>query len=222
MTITLHNPCLRLRTSLLRAGLILVSAVGLLAPSLARADVTLSVDKGQNSSQHKVDSTAANSGDSGGGGGKKGKGGGGTSTTDTVTGSIFYTITVRNLLPNTASGVTVEYHFYNKTTTSGSGSSTATVDDITNSQTFDLPGSGTKIIESSDIPTGSTNSASSGGGGGKKKGGGGGGTASSSFTVTDVMGWVIYIKKGDRVVHTYTSDESILDAVAQIKAKNGG
>ena len=36
------------------------------------------------------------------------------------------------------------------------------------------------------------------------------------------MGWVIYIKKGDRVVHTYTSDESILDAVAQIKAKNGG
>jgi len=220
MTTTLLNPCIPYKKpSLLQTGIFLASLAGLLAPSLTRADVTVSVDKGQNASQHKVSAPAAPP--SGGGGGYGGgKGGGGSKTvTDTVSGSIFYTIAVRNISPNPVSGVTIEYHVYNKTTTSGGGvAPTITIDDITGTSTIDLPGNGTKPIETSDITTGSSNTLSQGSKGKK----GGGSTASASSTVTGVMGWVIYIKKGDKIIHTVTSDDSIIDKVAQWKAKGGG
>ena len=200
----------RLKTALICAGFFLVAAAGFLNPSVARADVAVSVDKGQSSSQHK-DSQSAGAGNNG----SKSNG----AYSDSVSGSIFYTLTVRNLSAAPAKGVTVEYHIFNKTTaTSSSSPVNITLHDITGTSTFDLDGNGVKMIETSDVPKNSTN-ASTPSSYDKKTGVTTPGTYSSSNT--SVMGWVVYVKKGDRVVHTFTSGYNILDDVAKINKKNG-
>jgi hypothetical protein len=189
------------------ANVFFVAGVGLF--SIARADVTATVDEGQSTSQHKQTDPAMSNG----------KQKGGATSTDTITGSVFYTITVRNLSAGPAYGVTLEYHFFNKTlTTDSTAPSTVSLDDITSSSTFDLAPNAVKTIESSDIPK-SINNSSTAANTSKK----GVSTPShSSSTITSVMGWVVYIKKGDRVVHTITSNDSILDDVARIRKANGG
>jgi hypothetical protein len=178
-----------------------MAAIGLLAPAQAKADVTASVDTGQDSTQHKT-SAHAN--------------GGRTSTTDSISSSVFYTITVRNLNNKPAQGVTLEYHFYNKKTVTNKAGTTITLDDITDSSTFDLDGNAVKTIETTDIPQTTKNIATSGN---TSKTG----VSSPGFTkttITAVMGWVLYIKKGDLIVHTITSTPTVLDEIAQIQNKN--
>lgn len=217
MTTTLLNPLLRFKPSLLRTGVLFASIAGLLAPSLVRADVTVSVDKGQSSTARKAAPAAAPSGGSGGGYGGKGKS---SSKTESASGSTFYTITVTNMAANPASGVTLEYHIFNKTTvTGGPGPSTTSLDDITNSTTFDLAPNAKNVIETNDIPYSTTTVTSGGGGGGGgKKSGGAAAPATQTSTVTSVLGWVVYVKKGDKIIHTYPSSDSIMDKVAQLKA----
>jgi hypothetical protein len=230
MTIPLLIPRSPFKCALYGATLTLATTIGLLAPTQVRADVVVTVDKGQSTSQHKVTApTPSNGGNGGGGNGGGGGGKGGSNTkTDAISGSVFYTLTVRNLAASAASGVTIEYHIYNRTTTSSStGPSSVSLDDITDSVTLDLAGNAVKTIESKDVAKGSTHSTSggsSGGGGGGKKGGGGKGNSGppqTSSSNTSVMGWVVYVKKGDKVIHTITSTDTILDEVAKIN-KSGG
>jgi hypothetical protein len=232
MPITLLTSRFRVKTTLLSASFTLFCAAGLFSPAICRADVAVTVDQGQDSSQHGV-STSNGSGGSGGsgggGGGYGGKGGSGGSSTKSTTqsSSTFFTITLRNTLGTPVKGVEVEYHVYNKTTTTGSGTPSVTVDDITDKVTIDLDGSGSKQIETKDIPHVITNASSGGGGGGgggghHKGGGGGGSPATESSTVQDVMGWVIYLNfNGHPKVRTFTSSGDILDQVAKYSNPNG-
>jgi len=207
MNLPLGTPRFCRKVSLFWTSASLVAIIGLLTP--ARADVTASVDKGQSASEHKAAAPA----------GTSGKTSGRTSTTDSVTGNIFYTITVRNLAATAAKDVTIEYHIFNKTTSGRSnGPSTVKVDDITASSTIDLDPNANKTIETTDIPKGSTNSVTSGNT--SKKGVSSPGFTSS--TTTSVMGWVVYIKKGDKVYHTITSTDTVLDEVDKIKKASSG
>jgi len=206
MTISPFTPNTHRKVFLRWVSVFMFAVVGLFAP--VRADVTATVDQGQSSTQHKQTDPAM----------KNGKQTGGATTTDTITGNVFYTITVRNLSDAPAHGVTLEYHFFNKTlTTSSDAPSTVSLDDITNSSTFDLGPDAIKSIESSDIPKSTINSTKAANV--SKKGVGTPGHTSS--TITSVMGWVVYIKKGDRVVHTITSSDTVLDEVAKIKQSGG-
>jgi hypothetical protein len=199
------------KTTLLRTSFFLAALIGLLTPIYSRADVIVTVDKGQSASQHKASAPSGGNSGSGGGGGR-------TSTTDTVSGSIFFTITVRNLAASPAKGVTIEYHVFNKTLTSGSNTpATVTLADITASSTIDLDGNAIKVIETTDIPKSSSNTVTSGNT--SKKGVSSPGFTSS--TITSALGWVVYVKKGDRVIHTFTSSDTVLDEVAKINKKNG-
>jgi len=205
MNLPLRTP-LRHRKSLLFWASASLAAVAGLLPRV-RADVTASVDKGQSATQHKTVAPAGGA-----------KNSGRTSTTDSVSGNVFYTITVRNLSAGPAQGVTVEYHIFNKTTTSSSRApSSVSVDDITASSTLDLDPNGIKTIETTDIPKGSKNTVTSGNT--SKKGVSTPGFTSS--TNTSVMGWVVYIKKGDKVIHAITSTDTVLDDVEKIKKSSG-
>jgi len=221
MTISLLNPCSSYKTTRLWVYFSLVAAFGLLAPAMVRADVTASVDKGQATTQHKATGAGAPQGPPGSGGGYGGKGSkGGGSMTDTTTGSVFYTITVRNMAAAPVSGVTVEYHFFNKSTSSGSGTPTSiSVNDITASSTIDLDANGKKDIETSDIPKNSKHSSTPGS---QDKKSGKVIPPTQTNETTSVMGWVVYLKKGDKVVHTYTSTDTILDEVAKINRGGSG
>jgi uncharacterized membrane protein YgcG len=242
MTMNPHSPHSRQYKSLLAASLSLLSLVGLLIPSSARADITVSVDKGQDSSQKGASTPSASSssasggssgGSSSGGYGGKSKGGGGGSSGKTVIGdssSTFFTITLRNTLNTPVKGVEVEYHIYNKTTViSGGSPATNTVDDITDKVIVDLDGGGSKQVETKDVPhvvKNTTSGGGGGGGGGGRRGGGGGkgGTSAPSTTssVQDVMGWVIYLNFKGKRVHTFTSSDTIVDQVAKYMNPQGG
>jgi len=207
MTISLLTPGYYRAVFLRRASCFMIAIAGLC--SIARADVTATVDKGQSSTMHKATDPTM----------KNGKEVGGATSTDTVSGSLFYTITVRNLAEAPVKGVTIEYHFFNKTlTTASNAPSTVSLDDITSSSTIDLDANGRKTIESLDIPKNITNSSKAANT--SKKGVSTPGYSSSS--VTSVMGWVVYIKKGDKVVHTITSSDNVLDDVAKIRKSSGG
>jgi len=193
------------KTAFVRAGLPLLAALSLLVPAVVRGDVTVSVDKGQSTSQRKADPATT-------GGSKNG------SINDGVSGSIIYTLTVRNLSDGPVKGVTVEYHFFNKTTSTSSGNpATITLDDITSTSTIDLDGNGVKAIPTSAIPKSTTNNSTPSSYN-KKTGVTTPGTYSSINT--SVLGWVVYVKKGDKVVHRYTSSDTVLDEVAKINKKN--
>jgi hypothetical protein len=234
-----YSPHSRQYKSLLAASLSLLSLVGLLIPSFARADITVTVDKGQDSSQKGASTPSASSSSasssSASGSSSSGRGGKGGSSSGsggkTVTGdssSTFFTITLRNTLNTPVKGVEVEYHIYNKTTVIATGPATNTVDDITDKVTVDLDGGGSKQVETKDVPHVVTNTVSSGGGGGgggHHGGGGKGGGASASSTsssVQDVMGWVIYLNFKGKRVHTFTSSDTIVDQVAKYMNPQGG
>jgi len=225
MTISLLTPRSSLKITRRWVNFSLAAAIGLLTPALAHADVSVSVDKGQESSQHKVSGAGAPDSSNGGGGGGKshgGYGGGGSkSTTDETTGSVFYTVTVRNLANAAAKGVTLEYHIFNKTSNTATGQpTTISVDDLTATSTFDLDPNAKKDIETTDIPKKSTHTVTPGSTD-KKSGKVTPGTQSS--TSTSVMGWVVYIKHNDKLVHTYMSTDTILEEVAKInKGSSGG
>jgi hypothetical protein len=220
MNLSLPTPRSNIKSTLLSASL-MAAVIGLFAPAVVRADVIASVDKGQ-SSENKATAPAAANG-SGSGGGKKG-GGAPKAKVDSYSGSIYYTITVRNLLAQPAKA-TIEYHIYNKTTTSSPSGGSSSVEDITATSTLDLAGNEVKTIQTSDIPKGSTTTTSASSGGGGKKGGSSGGSGSSggqTSTNTSVMGWVVYVKAGDKVIHIVKSTDSVLEDVAKIQGKSGG
>jgi len=164
------------------------------------------------------------------GGSNKGKGGfpggtGGTvSTVDSST-DLVYTITVVNHSPTNLTNLAVEYHIYNRTiTTSGSTSSTM-VADITSTENIDLASLGKKQIQTQSIPFDikSSTTASSGGGGGFMRKGGGGGSSSGggqTLSTTNVMGWYVEIKMGDKLIYKKGSSDNIVQQVANIN-KNG-
>jgi len=202
MNISLLIPNSPRKIFLRLASCCLIAVAGLSA--VARADVTATVDKGQSSSAHKTTDPTL----------KNGKQVGGATSTDTITGSVFYTITVRNLADTPVKGVTIEYHIFNRTlTTSSNSPAVVTLADITNSSTIDLDPNGRKTIETSDIPKSVSNSNKAPNT--SKKGVSTPGTSSS--TVTSVMGWVVYIKKSDKTIHTIPSSDTILDEVDRVK-----
>ncbi len=124
-----------------------------------------------------------------------------------------------NLSAAPVKGVVVEYHVYNKTTVSGSGNPTVTLDDITGTSTVDLAGNEKKQIETSDIPHNVTNTSTATTGGGKK---GGPSSTSSSSSVQSVYGWVVYLKFNGKIVHTFKDPDNVMDYVNQYNKKNGG
>jgi len=152
----------------------------------------------------------------------------GKNTVQDAQSQLIYTISLRNLSSFPANGLTLEYHFYNKTTANNAGVSTITVEDVTNTQTLDLPVNGKMDVKTTPInhdvkqtysqstgTSGGTNSA-----GTKKKGGSM--TLSSGqtdVTTTRVMGYVIVLKSGSTIVKTLLSSDDIVDQVRTIQAK---
>jgi len=151
----------------------------------------------------------------------------GKNTVQDAQSQLVYTISLRNLSSFPANNLTLEYHFYNKTTANNAGVTTITVQDVTSSQSLDLPVNGKSDIQTIPIShdvkqtyaqstSGGTNTA------GTKKKGGGGTTLSSGqtdITTTRVMGYVIIVRSGSTIVKTLLSDEDIVDQVRTIQAK---
>jgi hypothetical protein len=213
--------CIRHRASLFSASGYLLAAVGLFAPAFCRADISVTVDQGQDSSQHMVEGGGANNGggsDNGSANSNKKSGKSGSITTGDSS-STFFTITLRNTLDIPVSGVELEYHIYNKTTNlSSSGTPTISVDDISDKVTVNIDGSGVKKVETKDIPhvVTITETASKAGKNGKA-----GTPSSTSSSVQDVMGWAIFLNFRGRRVRTFTSSGDILDQVAKYTNPNG-
>jgi len=150
----------------------------------------------------------------------------GKNTVQDAQSQLVYTISIRNLSSFPANNLTLEYHFYNKTTANDAGVTTISVADVTSTESLSLPVNSKRDIQTIPIShevkqtyaqstSGGTNTA-----GTKKKGGSS--TVSSGqtdVTTTRVMGYVIIVKSGGTIIKTLLSDDDIVDQVRAIQAR---
>ncbi len=220
-----------IRSALVMSGLALVTASYLALPAYAAdapatppapvPNVTIvDVTKGDSRNIPQAPATTASSSNNNSKGGSNGRtsgngGSGNTSSRSLITakGDTTYVIKLRNGSKFAAKGVTVEYHFYNRTTNTNNGVSTYTIEDIPGNENVDIdPG---KLYELTTQPISHSNSVSQSGGATQGGGGGRGKGATSSptqsSTITAVLGWHIELKFNDKVIKKLDSPDNLQD-----------
>ncbi len=143
------------------------------------------------------------------GGGSNGKvASAGNQNTD-LQSQLTYTITVTNSAKVPAKGLTVEYHFFNKTVNTNNGNSSYSLDDITSTESVDVAPGKTATVVSLPIPQNATTTVSGGGGASKSGGKGGKGVSASptqSSSITTLLGYRVEVRFGDKLILAKSSD----------------
>jgi hypothetical protein len=185
---------------------VLAAAAALFAAS-ARAsnaplpNISLDVEKGF----AKSDSDSSSSG-------KKSKDG---TRTETSGDDVIYTITVENDGDTTASGVEIDYVVYNRTISTDNGTVTKSMDNITGSETVDVPANDKKDVQTDPISHKDSTTYA------KQARGVMGATAASSSR-QEIMGIWVQAKLGDNVLTTYEEPMDIKETMDQKAAQSGG
>lgn len=196
-------------------GAALLSAHARAANNAPMPNIAMDVEKKQTKSE------ADTGGDNGGGGGGGGGGNKNKSGISTTTSEIYYVITLHNNSNFAASNVEVDYTIYNETRTSGGNTApSTTVDNITGSETVDIPANTSKDVETSKIPHERQQTAVGGMGGGKKKGN----NVNAAVTEQEIKGIYVTAKIGDNEVSSpYEDPPGIKDDMDQKeKDQNSG
>jgi len=136
--------------------------------------------------------------------------------------NVTYTITVRNTGKIPAKNLVVEYHFYNKTTTTDNGKSTYSVEDITSTENVDVDPAKTKDIETQAITHASSMSSSSGnsnnsGGGGRRNVGATQSSGGGSSSTTALLGWHVEVRFNDKIIRQVNQPDNLQDLLKQYK-----
>jgi len=222
MTTPLHRAKL-LPKSIFLAGCALLTATSLVAQAASGPPIIITISKNQGNAQHQL-SGGSGSGGGGGnpyGGGGKGGGKGSNAKTDTSNTTTSYTLELRNGTASLAKGLSVETHIYVRTANHSNTTSTSSIDDVTDTQTVDVPPSGKLDIQTKDVPltnVTTTTPATQG-----KKGAPGTPAQTTSTTMT-VLGIYVEVSYNGKVIAKKSdpSDDDIQKAKDQMNKANGG
>jgi hypothetical protein len=145
-----------------------------------------------------------------------------TTTTTNTTGkgpaeltdtAITYTITIQSTSNVPGTGLTVEYHVYDKTDTSSGGNATVMLKDTSGKESLDLDALSSKDIETKAVHHKTGEPA------GKKPAGGGAGAAKPAQVSAkqSLLGILVLVKQGDKELARYADPTDITDLVATLR-----
>jgi len=133
--------------------------------------------------------------------------------TDTSTNEMFYTLSLLNPGNAPLTGLSVEYHIYNRNSDTVDGKITTAVDDISGTETLDLAPHAKKDIETTHAPH-KDSTITPGPKKGVQK------TGAQETHRQTVLGIIIVIKQGNQQIKKYEDPDGLRDQVDKLMGKN--